>query len=496
MINLYCELNKAAKKYPDKIGYSDQTNKYTFTQLLELCNYLICYFNKLPKKSKIILFDINSVLQYLLLCVSSVIEITYIPLTPWFTENDVRDILSNYPDSFFIYGSSFRNVNIEKIKETFSSSNTFVSAKDLLEKNQADIIKIGKSSVKSELIFHTSGTTGKCKGVIYSIQNLIKQCMIANNHLNITADDNYLNVYPGSHYGGVTAKIQSILANASLYDIPFPTPNIICKTLINEKITFFVAVPTIWTQLFPFLKLKNKSEFSLRMANIASDKITKELMETVSEYTGAVSVQGYGTTECGLATLHDYRNNRIETGNVGKALPGYKIILVDEETYKPIKGKNKKGLILICTSLGMDKYTVDIPFKISKNTYLTNDIGYWDDENNLHICGRVQSFAKINGFRVNLDDIDSFLNKDKQLVSKTVAVEVDSKDKIVIFVESNVEIQKDEIVSEIKKTFGTLYEPYDVVAVSKFPRSSETNKVKIGELKEGFLKKITNVKVN
>ncbi|SEP95822.1 Acyl-CoA synthetase (AMP-forming)/AMP-acid ligase II [Treponema bryantii] len=485
---LYFELSKAAEKHPDKIGYSDKINKYTFSQLLELCNNLIYFFKDIPKKSKVILFDVNSVLQYLLLCVSSVIEITYIPLNPWFTEKDVKDILLTYSDSFFIYGSSFRNVNIERIRESLCSSHIFISTKELHEKKQQRNIKIKQRKVESKLIFHTSGTTGKCKGVIYSIQNLVRQGIIANHHLNITSLDNYLNVYPGSHYGGVTAKIQCILANASLYDIPYPTPLIISKTLIDEKITFFVAVPTIWTQLFPFLKLQNKSNISLRMANIASDKITKELMEEVMEYTGAVSIQGYGTTECGLATLHNYKHNIIETGNVGKPLPGYKIILVDEETYQPIKGKNLKGLILIRTSIGMDKYTIDIPFKISKNIYLTNDIGYFDDENNLHICGRLQSFAKINGFRVNLDDIDSFLKQEKQIMSKTVTMEIDSKDKIVIFIESNTEIQKDEIASEIKKSLGSIYEPYDIIRVNKFPRTNETNKIKIGVLKEEFYK--------
>ena len=153
------------------------------------------------------------------------------------------------------------------------------------------------------LMLFSSGTTGEPKGIVFSQQALTLQALVINLGLGIGPLDRYLNVYQASHYGGITCSVQTVAAGACLVNLPLPYPDAILKCIAERKITFLVAVPAVWRSVLDHPAAQAADFGSLRMANVASDFIPPELMLLIMDRTGAVSVQGYGLSECGLVTL-------------------------------------------------------------------------------------------------------------------------------------------------------------------------------------------------
>ena len=100
--------------------------------------------------------------------------------------------------------------------------------------------------------------------------------------------------------------------------------------------------------------------------------------------------------------------------SIGKALPGSKFILRDENK-NPIKKDNEPGILYyygknVC--LGYAQNYKDLKKGDENKKFInTGDIAYYDKDNFFFIVGRKKRMTKIYGHSVNLDEVEMIIEK-------------------------------------------------------------------------------------
>jgi acyl-coenzyme A synthetase/AMP-(fatty) acid ligase len=153
----------------------------------------------------------------------------------------------------------------------------------------------------------------------------------------------------------------------------------------------------------------------------------------------------YGPTEvtvyCHFQRLTGIETDDVKDANVtiGKTAPGLKCLLRDPSE-RTIDQPNTAGELLVGGIQVMREYLGD-PMRSSQSLtvingdvyYRTGDIAYFDDSGRYYITGRKDETLKRRGYRINLADIDSYIQKlDFVCESATVAIPDSAVDHLLV----------------------------------------------------------------
>ncbi|MBI5259148.1 MAG: acyl--CoA ligase [Burkholderiales bacterium] len=263
------------------------------------------------------------------------------------------------------------------------------------------------------LMLFSSGTTGQPKGIVYGQGALALQALCINLALRIGAEERFLNVYPAGHYGSVMPALHTAAVGACVVQLPLPHPAQVLDTMARERISFIVAVPEVWRSLLAHPSFDQRDFSALRMANVASDFIPVALMQQIMDRTGAASVQGYGLTETGLATVLPEGLARQRIGSAGLPLPQACVQVrrpdgtpaeVDEAGQ--IWVRTRYAMLGLWNGSGIDASQTDADGFID-----TRDLGHMDADGLLAISGRQDDYMKVSGYRIAAAAIDEVLRR-------------------------------------------------------------------------------------
>jgi len=342
------------------------------------------------------------------------------------------------------------------------------------------------------LMLFSSGTTGEPKGIVFSQESLVLQAMVINLGLGIGPLERYLNVYQASHYGGITCSVQTVAAGACLVNLPLPYPDAILKCIQDRKITFLVAVPAIWRGVLAHPAAPAADFSSLRMANVASDFIPPELMTEIMDRCGAVSVQGYGLSECGLVTLLPAPEARSRLGSAGIPLP-----LAAVQTRRPdgpLAAAGEEGEIWARTAyaaegLWTDK-KIEPPQLDAEGFAGTGDLGHLDEAGYLYVSGRSEDFMKVSGYRVSPAEIEAVLVRHPKVADAAV-FPVDhptlgQAPVAAIVVGTGGAPPAGELAARVAHELTPQAVPVQFVVAARIERTEATGKVRRREMRERF----------
>ncbi|HEY6568861.1 MAG TPA: benzoate-CoA ligase family protein [Candidatus Limnocylindrales bacterium] len=108
-----------------------------------------------------------------------------------------------------------------------------------------------------------------------------------------------------------------------------PTPAAVFKRLKEHQPTIFYGVPTLYGALLASPELPKKPELKVRVCASAGEALPADLGRRWTEHFGVEILDGIGSTEM----LHIFLSNRpgeVRYGTSGKAVPGYRLRIVDE----------------------------------------------------------------------------------------------------------------------------------------------------------------------
>ncbi len=194
----------------------------------------------------------------------------------------------------------------------------------------------------------------------------------------------------------------------------FAAPDLLAL-LERTRVTTFCAPPTVWRMLIQ-ADLSSAS-LAIRECLSAGEPLNPEVIERVREAWGLTIRDGYGQTETS-AQIGNPPDMALRTGSMGRALPGYQVVLVDPATGEADDHDGELCLRLDPRPLPlMTGYQERAGvFDEQKNTeafagmvYHTGDVVHRDDDDYLTYVGRTDDVFKASDYRISPFELESVL---------------------------------------------------------------------------------------
>ncbi|WP_145379832.1 D-alanine--poly(phosphoribitol) ligase subunit DltA [Staphylococcus cohnii] len=370
---------------------------------------LNCFANKLAillkdAKTPLILYGHMSPFMIMGMIGSMKAGCGYVPLDTSIPQDRILSII-NKIEPQYIFNTTDEQLEIEDI--------SFIS-KELLTsvKQNEDIVSKIKDSDIAYTIF-TSGSTGEPKGVQISYEslNLFTNWMLELNQ--VGSNQQWLNQAPFSFDLSVMSIYPCLMTAGTL--------NLVDKTMINKpkllnemleesKINVWVSTPSFMEMCLMLPRLtetyySNLKEFFF-CGEILANKTAKLLLQ---RFPSAYIYNTYGPTEATVAVtsilVTEEVINQYNPLPVGLPQPGTKLSLTDEGELI-ISGKCvSKGYVK--DELRSKKVFNEID---GQKSYYTGDKAQFID-NQWFINGRIDYQIKLNGYRMELEEIEFQLRK-------------------------------------------------------------------------------------
>ncbi len=312
---------------------------------------------------------------------------------------------------------------------TTNDSPLYVEGLDIINIDNLAFIEDNYADFKSSpddiaYIIYTSGSTGTPKGVYQNQRNLLHDVMQYTNSVHLNENDRLTLLYSPSVNGAIRDIYGALLNGATLVIKNLKKTGLydLGEFIRQEGITIYHSIPNIFRT---FLKLSpDKSDFaSVRLIYLAGDRIYNTDVDTYKAFfpAGCLLYVGIGATE--IATI--YRQWFINHATIinqeliplGFAVEDREMFLLDEEGNQVHDGET--GEINVSSrfiSLGYWKNPNQTAESFTGNqqypsvrTYKTGDLGRINNEGLLEFIGRKDNQVKVNGYRIELSEIEGVL---------------------------------------------------------------------------------------
>ncbi|MFW6323772.1 MAG: AMP-binding protein [Desulfovibrionales bacterium] len=355
------------------------------------------------------------------------------------------------------------------------------------------------------LIFFSSGTTGMPKMVehthTYPLGHLTTGLYWHDLHpgdLHLTlADTGWGKAVWGKFYG-------QWMAGASVLTWDFRgkfEPMELLSILADTQTTSFCAPPTVYRFLI-------RQDFSgidlsaLRHCTTAGELLNESVFHSWKEKTGLSIYEGYGQTETVLQ-LATFPFMKPKPGSIGKPVPGWDILLLDENGQPCPSGE--EGEICVKADpapVGLFTGYMDEPQKTAaafrNGYYRTGDKAWMDEDGYFWFLGRTDDLIKSSGYRIGPFEVESALLTHPAVVEAAVTGVPDSIRGQAV--KATVVLAEDffpspELITELQDHVKKVTAPYKYPRIVEFvPELPKTisGKIKRAEIRERDLNKTRN----
>lgn len=385
-------------------------------------------------------------------------------------------------------------------KLLFPEYNTIQSKK--LQDTEIDLQP--KETADQELVYilFTSGTTGQPKGVPIDRGNLAGFVeAFEDMDYDMNENDKCLQMFELTFDLSVVSYLYPLLYGACIYTIPKGKIkfNYIFELMDEQKLTFALMVPSILQYLRPYFDEMDfpDMKYSLFCGEALSLEITKEWSRCVPN---AKILNYYGPTEdtiyCTYYVYNRDGENKAHNGilSIGRAMPGTITLAIDENNniLPPAStGQLCLGGIQLTPGYWNNEEKNKEAFFYADykgqrtRLYKTGDLCRFDEEGDIMYLGRADQQVKIQGFRIELAEIEFHV---KAFLGKTNAVAVPILDavgntEIGLVIESK-PIGTDPLLDHIKQKLPAYMIPKRIQFADEFPLNTngKTDRNKLKQL--------------
>lgn len=243
----------------------------------------------------------------------------------------------------------------------------------------------------------TSGTSGSLKFVALSKQAILASASGVNSHLQSNASDVWVNPLPDFHVGGIGIWARSYLSGASVVDYKTNAawdPIHFCDALHSCKVTLTALVPT---QLYDLVINRLAPPESLRAVIVGGGVLDSTLYDHAKAL-GWPILPSYGLTECSSQVATATSDSKRL-----KVLPHVTIKIDDGHIC--IKSEALLSVYAMISDNGIKLVDPKVD-----GWFCTEDHGELQGSI-LSVLGRSSDFIKIGGESVDLNHLESILNK-------------------------------------------------------------------------------------
>ncbi|SDZ37957.1 amino acid adenylation domain-containing protein [Bacillus sp. 166amftsu] len=464
--NYLSMFNKQVIKNPHKVIAEDDTGTYTYQKINQLSNQLAhAILSHNVKKEDLIAVTMYHELDLLITLIAILKSgCGFVPIDPAMPFQRMNKVLSESKAKLII---SKRNLSVN------------ISQIDPSQKNVSDYDNtLPKINIdKKDLCYciFTSGSTGKPKGVIIehlSLSNLIhgfEKSILSKKYSSIAAHTSIsFDIFIVETLLPLALGIKVILMPLRVQK----NPRLFTKFIKEKRIEILQLTPS---RLLQITQSNPDTHYQdLKLVLIGGEKVHASVLEDLSVSSDTRLFNVYGPTETTVWVTFKEIDNKTRL-TVGKPFPGNQITIL-KDTYEVKQGEIGEVCI---TGLNVGRGYINtnqnnnssFVLKNGKRSYLTGDEGFINSKGELEILGRYDEQVKINGFRVELDEIRNCILMHPNI--KNCIVTVTKKDIFNNGIVAFVEVKNQLLLKEFKNfLIGMLPNymlPYQIIPLNKIP---------------------------
>ena len=378
-----------------------------------------------------------------------------VPIDKNLTSNEIINILYESESEAVVFSESLENMFrdtyvLKKLKyyismDLLAKKGGYFSMKELIDNAVPlpvkQLPKVNPDTMAE--IIYTSGSVGRAKGVMLSQKNLATNLMSMRKMILIDNDDIFLSVLPIHHtYECTCGLLCPLYSGSSVYYAR--SLKTVADDLQKVRATILLGVPLLFEKMFrriyktinedkiksriikPLIKISGVMEMvgwksfrhkvfhelhekfggSIKLF-IAGGAAPDPLVAKGLREFGFTFLQGYGLTETSpILALNQRENYRDDAAGIPLDCVEIKIVNPDSEGVGEIYTKGESIM------LGYFKNPMLSLESFDNGWFKTGDIGRFDEEGFLHICGRKKNvIIANNGKNVFPEEIEDIVNR-------------------------------------------------------------------------------------
>ena len=276
------------------------------------------------------------------------------------------------------------------------------------------------------MMMSTSGTTGLPKGVPVPLRALLAFGAYMRDAIDLRESDVFWNIAdPGWAYGlyyALTGPL--LLGQATIFYEGGFSAETTCRIIERLGVTSLAGSPTAYRLLMaadPGTVAPIKGR--LRVVSSAGEPLNPEIMRWFAADLSVPIHDHYGQTEMGMCVNnHHGLDHPVRAGSSGLAMPGYRVVVLDDEGRE--LGPNQPGVLAIDMAksplMWFSGYLNQATPALAGGYYRTGDSVEFEPDGSVSFIGRSDDVITSSGYRIGPFDVESALIEHPAVIEAAV----------------------------------------------------------------------------
>jgi 3-(methylthio)propionyl---CoA ligase len=351
---------------------------------------------------------------------------------------------------------------------------------------------------------YTSGTTGNPKGVLYSHRSTLLHAMacVQTDAFALSCHDSVLPFAPMFHANAWSLPYCCPMVGAKLV-LPgrHMDAESLVELMVQEKVSFTVGVPTIWTMLLGHLQNKPVPLPHLKRCVVAGTALPPAIQQVLKERFNVNAIHAWGMTETSpigtictptpeIAALPAAERGE-QLIKQGRTPFGVEIQVRDSQGAIAPQDGQAFGPLMVRGSWVASGYFKGEGGSVldAQSWFATGDVATWDRFGCMKITDRTKDVIKSGGEWISSIDVENaIMSHPKVKLAATVATyhpKWDERPVLVIVPADSGAPTKEEVLDYLSSRMAKWWLPDDVVFVAEMPMTA-TGKILKAKLREQY----------
>jgi fatty-acyl-CoA synthase len=321
----------------------------------------------------------------------------FMPVNARLGADEAREVVSYAKPRLLVVDPTHASLARDSAFPTVTHADLFALA-DAAATN--DVIAPALSERDTHVIFFTSGSTGRSKGVVLSHRTSFLRSFP--NFLTDNAGGTVC-MFPLFHMAGWSMTLSAWQERSPVHLVASPDAHTLLSTAERRRATRLYHIPAVWSRVLAH----DRSPYDLsavRECDTGTSATPPELLAAIkAAFPGTVTRVVYGSTEAGPATKLADADLMRKPGSIGRATPTVDVCVDD-------------GEVCVRSEMLMDGYFEQPDATDAALTalepggplwYRTGDLGEVDDEGYIAIVGRARDVLRTGGETVAPGEVEA-----------------------------------------------------------------------------------------